>query len=66
MVGDGPGDRRAAEAAGASFFPIIPGREAESWGRLSDAVLPRLFADEPVAGELKAWNAAFNLALQHE
>jgi len=34
MVGDAPGDLRAAREAGAAFFPILPGREPESWERL--------------------------------
>ena len=36
MLGDAPGDRKAAEAVGACFFPILPGRELESWKRLHD------------------------------
>lgn len=31
MVGDAPGDLRAAREAGAHFFPIHPGHEEESW-----------------------------------
>jgi len=34
MIGDAPGDLKAAEAVGACFFPVIPGREEESWERL--------------------------------
>jgi phosphoglycolate phosphatase-like HAD superfamily hydrolase len=33
MIGDAPGDLRAAEAVGAWFYPINPGRENESWER---------------------------------
>ncbi len=33
MVGDAPGDYRAAEANGSLFFPICPGREEASWQR---------------------------------
>jgi phosphoglycolate phosphatase-like HAD superfamily hydrolase len=40
MVGDAPGDADAAEAAGVRFFPIRPGREAESWGEFRTVVLP--------------------------
>ena len=60
MVGDGPGDRRAARGAGVAFFPIIPGREAESWERLSEGILPRLFAGLPFRDELEAWNENFD------
>ena len=31
MIGDAPGDRRAAQANGARFFPINPGEEEKSW-----------------------------------
>lgn len=33
MIGDAPGDRAAARESGALFFPILPGREEESWRR---------------------------------
>jgi len=39
MIGDAPGDLAAAREAGASFFPIIPGQETESWRLLADSVL---------------------------
>jgi hypothetical protein len=44
MVGDALGDRKAAEANGALFYPIDPGREDESWQRFHDEALPRFFA----------------------
>lgn len=31
VIGDAPGDSRAASEAGVLFFPIAPGREEESW-----------------------------------
>jgi len=31
MVGDAPGDQKAAEANSALFFPINPGKEEQSW-----------------------------------
>jgi phosphoglycolate phosphatase-like HAD superfamily hydrolase len=39
MVGDAPGDYEAARAAGARFYPIIPGAEEESWARFNEHVL---------------------------
>lgn len=36
MIGDAPGDRKAAEAVDARFYPINPGDEATSWKRLHD------------------------------
>ena len=43
MIGDAPGDRRAAEATGCLFYPINPGREEESWERLFGEALERFF-----------------------
>ena len=34
MIGDAPGDRKAAHANGALFYPICPGDEAQSWKEL--------------------------------
>jgi phosphoglycolate phosphatase-like HAD superfamily hydrolase len=36
MIGDAPGDMATAQAIGCHFFPILPGREAESWQRFMD------------------------------
>lgn len=43
MVGDAPGDRKAAEANGVLFYPINPGFEDESWRKFHDEALPRFF-----------------------
>ena len=44
MIGDAPGDRKAAEATGCLFYPVNPGHEEESWARLCDEALGRFFA----------------------
>jgi phosphoglycolate phosphatase-like HAD superfamily hydrolase len=44
MVGDAPGDRKAAEVNGVLFYPINPGAEDASWERLYDEALPRFLA----------------------
>lgn len=44
MIGDAPGDYKAAKSNGALFFPIIPGREESSWERLYKEGLDRFFA----------------------
>jgi phosphoglycolate phosphatase-like HAD superfamily hydrolase len=44
MVGDAPGDRKAAQAVGALFYPIDPGSEDASWQRFFEEALPRFFA----------------------
>lgn len=50
LIGDALGDRLAAEAAGACFYPIIPGREVESWKQLHDEAYA-LFLRGEYAGE---------------
>ena len=44
MIGDAPGDHKAADANGALFFPVNPGDEEASWKRLLDEGLERFFA----------------------
>ncbi len=44
MVGDAPGDMKAAKANDALFFPVNPGDEADSWRRLLEEGLERFFA----------------------
>lgn len=55
MVGDAFGDREAAEQNGVHFFPILVGREGESWKRLTDEIFPLLVRgrfDEALQKEL--------------
>lgn len=49
MIGDAPGDYRAAEANQCLFFPINPGSEETSWQRLHDEGIDR-FLSESFAG----------------
>lgn len=43
MVGDAPGDYKAAVANQCLFFPILPGKESESWERMAEEGLKRFF-----------------------
>jgi len=43
MIGDAPGDLEAARSINALFFPVVPGKEEESWMRLREESLPRFF-----------------------
>jgi phosphoglycolate phosphatase-like HAD superfamily hydrolase len=43
MIGDAPGDRKAAEDNGALFFPIMPGDEDTSWRLLYEEALDKFF-----------------------
>lgn len=57
MLGDAPGDLRAAQANGASFYPINPGHEEESWSCFLNEGVERFFDgsfDEAYAGGLLA------------
>ncbi|HEY2951424.1 MAG TPA: HAD family hydrolase [Verrucomicrobiae bacterium] len=53
MIGDAPGDFKAAKSNHALFFPITPGREEKSWERLFGEALDRFFAGT-YAGEYEA------------
>jgi phosphoglycolate phosphatase-like HAD superfamily hydrolase len=53
MIGDAPGDFKAAKSNGALFFPIVPGREEDSWKRLFSEGLDRFFAGK-YAGDYEA------------
>lgn len=44
MIGDAPGDYKAARANGALFFPVNPGDEETSWKRLFEEGIARFFA----------------------
>ena len=50
MIGDAPGDMKAARANGALFFPINPGYEEASWRRFHDEAMQRFF-DGTYAGD---------------
>src|SRR5438128_2994043 len=53
MIGDAPGDYQAAQASGASFYPVNPGDEEVSWERLHKEALDRFF-DGTYAGDYEA------------
>jgi phosphoglycolate phosphatase-like HAD superfamily hydrolase len=44
MIGDAPGDMKAAKANGVLYFPINPGHEEASWERFYNEALDRFFA----------------------
>jgi len=50
MVGDAPGDMKAAKANDALFYPINPGNETESWKRFHDEAFDK-FVNGEYAGE---------------
>jgi phosphoglycolate phosphatase-like HAD superfamily hydrolase len=44
MIGDAPGDHKAAIANKCLYFPINPGHEEASWKRLLDEGIDRFYA----------------------
>jgi phosphoglycolate phosphatase-like HAD superfamily hydrolase len=53
MIGDAPGDMKAARANDALFYPVNPGHEEESWQRFHEEAMHRFLAGE-YAGEYEA------------
>jgi len=53
MVGDAPGDMKAARQNDALFFPINPGREVSSWARFYEEAAER-FLEGAYAGDYEA------------
>ena len=49
MIGDAPGDLKAAKANDALFYPIVPGEETRSWKRFHDEAL-EMFTSGQYAG----------------
>jgi phosphoglycolate phosphatase-like HAD superfamily hydrolase len=43
MVGDAPGDLKAAKSNGVLFFPIIPGKEEDSWDKFLTEGIVKFF-----------------------
>jgi phosphoglycolate phosphatase-like HAD superfamily hydrolase len=50
MVGDAPGDLKAAKDNRVLYYPIIPGREVDSWKRFHDEAFAK-FTDGTYEGE---------------
>ncbi len=53
MIGDAPGDMRAARAVDALFYPINPGDEERSWERFYNEAMGRFF-EGTYAGDYEA------------
>ncbi|UCF36344.1 MAG: HAD hydrolase-like protein [Acidobacteriota bacterium] len=58
MIGDAPGDRKAANANGVAFFPVNPGHEEGSWDRFFKEACDRLKAG--------TYSADYRAALEKE
>ena len=53
VIGDAPGDMKAARENNVLFYPVIPGREAESWLNLKQEAFDR-FLSGSYSGEYQA------------
>ncbi|MDD3927629.1 MAG: HAD hydrolase-like protein [bacterium] len=60
MIGDAPGDYKAAKANNALFYPINPGYEAASWQRFHDEALDRFISGQYSGAYEAALIAEFN------
>ena len=63
MVGDAPGDYKAAAKNNALFFPIIPGKEEDSWAELLNNGLDKFFNKEFAGAYQKQLLDAFEASL---
>ena len=50
MIGDAPGDMKAARANEALFYPINPGAEVESWKRFHDEAFDKFVSGQYAGG----------------
>ncbi|MBX3444653.1 MAG: HAD family hydrolase [Planctomyces sp.] len=60
MMGDAPGDMKAAIAVGARYFPINPGHEEASWAKFLDEAMERFFSGSYAGDYEKTLIAEFN------
>jgi len=66
MIGDAPGDMKAAFDNGVLFYPIDPGHEDESWQRFFEEALPRFLNREFAGAYMDAQVARFRSLLPSE
>lgn len=63
MIGDAPGDFKAARANGALFYPVVPGREEESWAGFASEGLDRFLSGSFAGAYQESLMREFELAL---
>ena len=63
LIGDAPGDRKAAQAVNTFFYPINPGHEEASWKRLHDEAYDRFITGEFDAAYQEALIKEFEVLL---
>ena len=63
MIGDAPGDRKAAEANGVGFYPVNPGYEEASWARFAAGIADSFFAGKYTEAAQEAFIEEFEALL---
>ncbi len=63
MVGDALGDLKAARAAGALFYPVVPGREDESWRIFKETIIEQFLSGQYTRDTETQFLADFEKAL---
>ncbi|MHC4532208.1 MAG: HAD family hydrolase [Planctomycetota bacterium] len=63
MIGDAPGDMKAAKANDALFYPIIPGHEIQSWKRFGDEAFDKFVTGQYAEGYEQKLIAEFDASL---
>jgi phosphoglycolate phosphatase-like HAD superfamily hydrolase len=63
MVGDAPGDLKAARASEALFYPVMPRKETESWKRFYEEAFDRFLKGQYAGGYEKKLIAEFEACL---
>jgi len=66
MIGDAPGDFKAAAANDALFFPVVPGAEETSWKRLVDESYDRFLRGEYAGSYQDELLSEFDASLPEE
>ena len=66
MIGDAPGDMKAAVDNGVLFYPIDPGFEDQSWQRFFEEALPRFLNGEYAGAYMDSQVARFQALLPSE
>jgi len=66
MIGDAPGDMKAAKANDALFYPVNPGAEEDSWRRFHEQALDKFIACEYAGGYEQELIADFERCLPEQ
>ena len=63
MIGDAPGDAKAASSNGVMFYPIVPRKEIASWRVFYDTVMDLFLSDRYTETEQNKYTANYDKSL---